>query len=47
MPNMRSGRTMPEPDIKTLQQNLDDVRQEVRNLVVMGMQPNRPPISWS
>jgi hypothetical protein len=30
-------------DLKTLQRELDDVRQEVRNVVVIGMAPDNSP----
>jgi hypothetical protein len=31
------------PDLRTLRQKLADTRQEVRNLIVMGMRPNLTP----
>jgi hypothetical protein len=37
---LRAGRQM--PDLPTLQQELKDARQEVRNLQVLGMDPSLP-----
>jgi hypothetical protein len=34
---------MPVPDVEKLEQELEDIRREVRNLTVMGMDPNQPP----
>src|SRR5262249_51476141 len=45
MPNRRklSGIETAGPTLAELQSKLDAVRREVRNLVVMGMDPNQPP----
>ena len=31
------------PDLEKLEQELEDIRREVRNLTVMGMDPNQSP----
>ena len=36
-------RTCAKPTLAELQTKLDSVRREVRNLTVMGMDPNQPP----
>jgi len=35
--------TLPMPTLAELQAKLDSVRREVRNLTVMGLDPNQPP----
>jgi hypothetical protein len=40
---MSSGQAKAMPDLQKLQQDLNDVREEVRNLTVMSMWPNLLP----
>src|SRR5262245_18360460 len=40
---MLSAVTRPMPTLAELQAKLDSVRREVRNLTVMGLDPNQPP----
>jgi hypothetical protein len=40
---MLSAVTRPRSTLAELQAKLDSVRREVRNLTVMGMDPNQPP----